>query len=276
MTHSKKQVRLGLAIAAVLVACRSAVVSTPAPEVPTRTATTFPQGWRFQAGAQATFAEHAIVSSNDSIASRVGRDIVQRGGNAVDAAVATGFALAVTYPGAGNIGGGGFMVIRMADGRTAAIDYREVAPLAATRNMYLDDKGDLTNKSITGHLAVGVPGSVVGMTEALRRFGTMPLREVIAPAIELAEKGFVVDSNLMRSLQSNQRDIGKFEGARLFYPNGQVIAAGSRLVQPALAWTLKQISERGAEGFYRGPVADSLVAEMKRGGGIITLADLER
>ena len=277
MTTSKKHVRLGLTIAAVLVACRSAVVGTPAPDAPARPATTFPQGWRFQAGAPATFAEHAIVSSNDSIASRVGRDIIQRGGNAVDAAVATGFALAVTYPGAGNVGGGGFMVIRMADGRTAALDYREVAPLAATRNMYLDAKDDLIpGKSTTGHLAVGVPGSVAGMTEALRRFGTMPLREVIAPAIELAEKGFVVDSNLMRSLKSSQNEIGKFEGARLFYPNGEVIAAGSRLVQPELAWTLKQISERGAEGFYRGPVADSLVAEMKRGGGIITLADLER
>jgi gamma-glutamyltranspeptidase/glutathione hydrolase len=277
MTHSKKQIRLGLAIAAVLVACRSAVVSTPAAEVAPRAAVTFPQGWRFEMGTPATFAEHAIVSSNDSIASRVGRDIIGRGGNAVDAAVATGFALAVTYPGAGNIGGGGFMVIRMADGRTAAIDYREVAPLAATRNMYLDARGDLIpDKSITGHLAVGVPGSVAGMTEALRRFGTMPLRDVIAPAIELAEKGFVVDSNLMRSLRSNRREIGQFEGARLFYPNGEVIAAGSRLVQPELAWTLKQVSERGADGFYRGPVADSLVAEMKRGGGIITLADLER
>src|SRR5262245_15891982 len=277
MTHSKKQVRLGLAIAAVLVACRSAVVSTPAPEAPSRSAAVFPQGWRFQAGTPATFAEHAIVSSNDSIASSVGRDIIRRGGNAVDAAVATGFALAVTYPGAGNIGGGGFMVIRMADGRTAAIDYREVAPLAATRNMYLDANGDLIpDKSTSGHLAVGVPGSVAGMTEALRRFGTMPLRDVIAPAIELAEKGFVVDSNLMRSLRSNQDEIGKFEGARLFYPNGQVIAAGSRLVQPELAWTLKQISERGADGFYRGPLADTLVAEMKRGGGIITLADLAR
>jgi gamma-glutamyltranspeptidase/glutathione hydrolase len=276
MIKSKKHLGFALGAAAALVACRSAVVGAPEPAVAPRAAATFPQGWRFQTGTPAMFAEHAIVSSNDSIASRVGRDIIRRGGNAVDAAVATGFALAVTYPGAGNIGGGGFMVIRMADGRTAVIDYREVAPLAATRNMYLDAKGELTDKSVIGHLAVGVPGSVAGMTDALRRYGTMSLRDVIAPAIELAEKGFIVDSSLTRSLRSNQRDIGKFEGARLFYPNGQVIAAGSRLVQPELAWTLKQISERGADGFYRGPVADSLVAEMKRGGGIVSLADLER
>src|SRR5262249_8269544 len=160
-------------------------------------------------------------------------------------------------------------VIRMADGRTTAIDYREVAPLAATRNMYLDAQGNLTDKSVIGHLASGVPGSVAGMSEALKKYGTMELRDVIAPAIELAEQGFVVDSALSRSLRSNQKDIGRFEGAKLFYPNGQVVAPGTRLVQRELAWTLKQIAARGPEGFYAGPVADSLVAEMKRGGGII-------
>lgn len=272
-----KRTHLALGTLATVAACRAAVVtSAPAPAIPPRVAATFPSGWRFAAGTPATAAQHAIVSSNDSIASRVGRDILQRGGNAVDAAVATGFALAVTYPGAGNIGGGGFMVIRMADGRTAALDYREIAPLAATRDMFLDANGNLTGKSVIGHLASGVPGSVAGMAEALRRYGTMSLRDVVAPAIELAQKGFIVDSSLMRGLHSNQREIGRFEGARLFYPNGEVIAAGTRLVQPELAWTLTQISERGTDGFYRGPVADSLVAEMKRGGGIISLEDLAR
>jgi gamma-glutamyltranspeptidase/glutathione hydrolase len=217
-----------------------------------------------------------MVVSNDSIASRVGRDIVERGGNAVDAAVATGFALAVTYPFAGNIGGGGFMVIRMADGRSEAIDYREIAPLAATRDMYLDEHGNLTNKSITGHLAVGVPGSVAGMEEALRKYGTLPLKTVIAPAIELAERGFVIDSGFSRELERSQRSIARYEGARLFFPDGHVVAPGTLFKQPELAWTLHQIAERGSAGFYHGPVADSLVAEMKRGGGIITLADLSK
>src|SRR6185503_1138691 len=199
------------------------------PSIPPRVAAAFPTTWRFQAGTPATTAPNAVVVSNDSVASRVGRDIMQRGGNAVDAAVATGFALAVTYPFAGNIGGGGFMVIRMADGRTAALDYREIAPLAASRDMYLDANGKLTDKSIVGHLAVGVPGAVAGMNEALQKYGTMSLRDVIAPAIELAERGFVVDSSFMRGLRGYQRDISRFEGGRLFIPGGQPIAAGTRL-----------------------------------------------
>src|SRR6476469_6797079 len=170
-----KRSHLSLGILAIA-ACRSAVIATSAaPEIAPRVAAHFPAGWHLPAGAQSSFAEHAIVSSNDSIASRVGRDIIRRGGNAVDAAVATGFALAVTLPAAGNIGGGGFMVIRMADGRAAAIDYREIAPLAATRNMYLDSTGKLTDRSRIGALAAGVPGSVAGMAEALHRYGTMSL-----------------------------------------------------------------------------------------------------
>jgi len=266
---------LPFAAAIALAACHPAAVNVgTAPAEPPRIAATFPASWRFQPGATASFAQHGMVSSNDSIASRVGRDIMARGGNAVDAAVATGFALAVTYPFAGNIGGGGFMVIRMADGRSAALDYREIAPLAASRNMYLDANGNLTRKSIIGHLAVGVPGSVAGMNDALRRYGTMSLHDVIAPAIELAERGFVVDSTFVRQLQGYQRTITQFEGGRLFFPGGHVIQPGTRLVQPELGWTLRQIAEQGPDGFYHGPVADSLVAEMKRGGGIITLQDL--
>ena len=277
--------RLSLAFAAVLVVAACQSVSTSAtPATPATPATRgglaarvpalFPTTWRFKAGEPATFSSHAMVVSNDSIASRVGRDIMAHGGNAVDAAVATGFALAVTYPFAGNIGGGGFMIIRMANGSTAALDYREIAPLAASRDMYLDENGKLTRKSVIGHLAVGVPGAVAGMAEALSRYGTMSLADVVAPAIRLADEGFVVDSSLMRSLNGYQRDIQRFEGKRLFFPDGKVIQAGTRLRQPELAWTLRQIAARGIDGFYHGPVADSLVAEMQRGGGIITLKDL--
>jgi gamma-glutamyltranspeptidase/glutathione hydrolase len=237
------------------------------PAIAPRQAAVFPAGWRFHSGEKAVFAPSSMVASNSAIASAVGAEIMRRGGNAIDAAVATGFALAVTYPVAGNIGGGGFMVIRLADGRSLALDYREVAPRAASRNMYIGPDGKLTNKSVVGHLSVGVPGAVAGLTEALRRYGTMSLRDVIAPAIALADTGFVIDSSFSRPPPETG-------GARLFYPNGQPIRPGARLVQSELAWTLRQIAAKGADGFYHGPVADSLVAEMKRGGGIITLADL--
>lgn len=233
----------------------------------------FPDGWRFQPGARAVVAPQAMVVSNSEIASQVGADIIRRGGNAVDAAVAVGFALTVTYPVAGNIGGGGFMVIRLANGETVALDYRETAPAGATREMYVDSAGNVTDKSLIGHLASGVPGSVAGMTEALRRYGRLSLREVIAPAIALADTGFTIDSAFSRGLQGDSA-IKQFEGARLFFPGGKVIPAGTKLRQRELAWTFRQIAERGADGFYTGPVADSLVAEMQRGGGLITHADL--
>jgi gamma-glutamyltranspeptidase/glutathione hydrolase len=226
--------------------------------------------------AEPVFAEHGMVASNSALASAAGAEIMQQGGNAVDAAVATGFALAVTYPFAGNIGGGGFMNIAMADGRTAAIDYREIAPLAATRDMYVDPAtGKLTNKSVIGHLASGVPGAVAGMTEALAKYGSLPLAKVMAPAIRLARDGFVVDSALARSLRGN-RIVPQFAGKTLFYPNGEPLAAGTRLVQAELARTLETIAAKGAAGFYTGEVADALVAEMQRGGGIITHEDLKR
>jgi gamma-glutamyltranspeptidase/glutathione hydrolase len=233
----------------------------------------FPDAWRFRPGAKAVVAPRAMVVSNSDIASRVGADIMRRGGNAVDAAVAVGFALTVTYPVAGNIGGGGFMVIRLANGETVALDYREMAPVAATRDMYVDSAGNVTDKSLVGHLASGVPGAVAGMTEALRRYGTLPLRDVIAPAIALADSGFTIDSAFSRGLRSDSA-IKQFEGGRLFFPGGSVIPPGTLLRQRELAWTFRQIAERSADGFYAGPVADSLVAEMQRGGGLITHADL--
>lgn len=217
-----------------------------------------------------------MVVSNNSLASEAGAEIMRRGGNAVDAAVATGFALAVTYPVAGNIGGGGFMVIRMTDGRVASIDYREVAPLASTRNMYLDSAGNRTDRSLVGHLASGVPGAVAGMAEALAKYGTMPLRDVIQPALRLAGEGFLVDSSLWRSLQGDSALVTRFSGAAVFYPGGPPIAPGARLVQSDLARTLRRIAEGGTRAFYEGETADLIVAEMKRGGGIITKEDLTR
>ncbi|HEX2780043.1 MAG TPA: gamma-glutamyltransferase [Gemmatimonadaceae bacterium] len=246
------------------------------PAIPARVTPSFPAEWPFRAGATAPFAEHGMVSSNERTASEAGVEILRQGGNAVDAAVAVGFALAVTYPEAGNIGGGGYMVIRMADGRTAALDYREVAPLAATRNMYLDSAGKLTDKSLVGHLASGVPGAPAGLVAAQKRYGALSLRAVMAPAIRLAEQGFVVDSALGGSLSRDAGLIGRFAGGALFIPGGSPLRPGATLRQPDLARTLRAIADQGADGFYRGPVADSLVAEMKRGGGIITLEDLRR
>lgn len=144
-------------------------------------------------------APRAMIASNDSLATMAGIEILRRGGNAIDAAVAVAFALAVTHPEAGNIGGGGFMLVRLADGTTAGIDFREMAPLAATRDMFLDSLGNRTRRSVDGHLAVGVPGTVAGVTAALGRFGTMPLATVMEPAIRLASEGFLVDSALARS-----------------------------------------------------------------------------
>jgi gamma-glutamyltranspeptidase/glutathione hydrolase len=217
----------------------------------------------------------AMISSSSEPASQAGIEILRRGGNAVDAAVAVGFALAVTLPGAGNLGGGGFMVYQPTGHPPAALDFREVAPRAASRDMYLDSTGHPTDKSLVGHLASGVPGSVAGLTEALRRYGSLPLRDVLAPAIRLARDGFPVDSALARSLVGAQALITRFGGAATFFPGGAPLAPGTPLRQPALAHTLERIAERGADGFYHGDVAEEIVAELRRGGGIITAGDLE-
>jgi len=266
--------RLALAAGLAIAAGCAVATSSTSPAIPARAVASFPPGWRFTAGERATFAPHGMVVSNSDIASRVGADIMRRGGNAVDAAVAVGFAMTVTYPSAGNIGGGGFMVVRLANGESAALDFREVAPRAASRNMYLDSLGQLTEKSIVGHLAVGVPGSVAGLLEALRKYGTLSREQVLAPAIALAEQGWTTDSSFMQELRDERRSLEQFEGRRLFFPNGDALAPGSLLRQPELAWTLRQIAAHGHDGFYRGPVADSLIAEMRRGHGIITHEDL--
>ena len=271
------------AVALVATSCSPAAqppARTPAqradaqPTIPARRAAAFPPSWRFAAGQQAAFAPTSMIASNSPLASEAGNEILRRGGNAVDAAVAVGFALAVTYPEAGNLGGGGYMVIRMADGRLAALDYREKAPGAAHRDMYIDANGKLTDESVVGYKASGVPGAVAGMAAALERYGSLPLRDVMAPAIRLAEQGFVVDSALSASLARNRELIEQFEGARVFLPNGVPLRTGTRLRQPALARTLRLIADGGAAAFYRGAIADSIAAGMRRGGGIITKDDL--
>jgi len=217
-----------------------------------------------------------MAVSNSREASEAAAEVLKAGGNAVDAAVALGFALAVSWPEAGNIGGGGYAVIRMRDGRAAVLDYREIAPLAATRDMYLDADGKLTDKSVFGHLASGVPGAVAGMAAMLERYGTMPLSRVMQPAIRLARDGFTIDTALAGSIARARGPVTRFARNTPFFPNGEPLAAGARLMQPELARTLEAIAVQGASAFYRGWVADSLVAEMQRGGGIITREDLSR
>jgi len=217
-----------------------------------------------------------MVVSGSPIASEVGQAILQAGGNAVDAAVAVGFALAVVHPEAGNLGGGGFMLVRMAGGTTAALDYRETAPGRATHDMYLNRKGEPTTLSDKGHLAAGVPGSVAGMLEALNRFGRLPLARVIEPAIRLAEDGFVVDQHRGRSLDEYRAWLYTYPASRRYFlpDSGQAPAPGSRWIQRDLGRTLEAVRDHGAAGFYAGWVADSIVAEMERGGGLISHKDL--
>ena len=236
----------------------------------------FPDGWMFSEREEAVTASNGMVVSTDEMASRIGVDIMRSGGNAVDAAVAVHFALAVVNPEAGNIGGGGFMVTRMADGTSAALDFREKAPLAATRDMYLDEEGNLTDKSVIGHLAAGVPGSVAGMWEAHQRFGSIDWEDLVSPAVELAN-GFEVKERFLGSLSSTMvESLSDFPAsAAQFLPrDGQPPLVGDTLRQPHLATTLGRIRDGGPDGFYKGETADLIVAEMERGGGIITLQDL--
>lgn len=236
-----------------------------------------PPEWRYPLTAPPAVAAHGMVVTDAPLATRVGVRELEAGGNAVDAAIAAAFALAVVYPEAGNLGGGGFMVVRMADGTVAALDFRETAPLAATRDMYLDENGELTDRSLTGHLASGVPGSVAGLWEAHRRFGSRPWAELLAPAIRLAEEGFVVDEAFASAVRAQAERLAQFPAsAALFLPGGEPVRAGTRWRNPDLAAVLRRVAERGPAGFYEGETADLIVAEMQRGGGIITHEDLRR
>ena len=224
------------------------------------------------------FAKHGMVASQEAVATRIGVDILRRGGNAVDAAVAVGFALAVTLPRAGNIGGGGFMLVHSAEkGETVAIDYREQAPARAHRDMYLDDSGAVVKaRSRYSHLAVGVPGTVAGFALALERYGSLDLATVMAPAIKLAANGFLVSQDLARSLKGRAKRLTKNAAARriFFRPDGEPYAAGDWLVQTDLGRSLRLIAEQGPAAFYKGEIAHKIVAEMAANGGFVTAEDL--
>ncbi len=219
-------------------------------------------------------APRAMVASVHQLASRAGVQMMKAGGNAVDAAAATGFALAVVHPQAGNLGGGGFMLIRFANGKTHFIDYREKAPAAATANMYLDAQGNVIEDASTiGYKAIGVPGSVAGMVYAEKRYGKLSLARVMAPAIKLAEEGFVLASEDARDLQDD-KPLGQFaESHRIFQRDGKYYKAGEVFKQPDLARTLKRIAAN-PDDFYHGDMARELAASVQKGGGLITVDDL--
>ena len=225
--------------------------------------------------------DEGMVVSQRMIASKVGAQILAQGGNAVDAAVATGLALAVVLPRAGNLGGGGFMVIYLKEeDKTIAIDYREKAPSAATRDLFLDENGDYDRKKAQfSLLSAGVPGSVAGFHHALTRYGTLTWEEVLQPAIKLAEDGFVIPHDLANTLASKryrERLSADPAAAKVFFKkNKEIYSAGEILVQKDLAWTLKQLSQNGPEAFYTGEIAKLIVKEMEKNGGLITLEDLK-
>jgi gamma-glutamyltranspeptidase/glutathione hydrolase len=220
-------------------------------------------------------ATHGMVVSAHALASEAGLLILRQGGNAVDATIATQLALAVVYPGAGNIGGGGFMVARLSNGELLALDYREMAPSAASKNMYIDENGSArTDKSQDGHLSSGVPGTVAGLFAA-HKYGKLPFAQLIQPAIDLAEKGFIITEREARSLNNIQADLKSYNTVMpVFYKETGWIA-GDTLVQHDLANTLKRIRDKGLAGFYEGRTAELVVEEMNRGKGIITMEDLK-
>ena len=232
---------------------------------------------------QAVEARHGMVVAQEARAARIGVEILQRGGNAVDAAVATGFALAVTYPRAGNIGGGGYMVIHFANRqkgpRDVAIDYRETAPKAATRDMFLDEKGNAdARKSRDSALAIGVPGTVAGLALAHRRFGSgrLTLAELMEPAIKLAREGFTIEDDLADSLPRATARLSRWPASlKVFFRNGRALGAGDQLVQRDLADTLEAIAKHGPRAFYEGPIAQKIAAAVQGAGGIMTASDLK-
>ncbi len=224
-----------------------------------------------------TRAKNGMVVSESEIASKVGVEILKEGGNAIDAAVAVGFALAVTYPSAGNIGGGGFMVIHLNGGQNTTIDFREKAPLAADREMYLDDEGNfISESSLSGMTSVGVPGTVAGLIFVLQKYGSMNLEEIIQPAINLANNGFEIDYRLAESLNTYYDDFMKYESSKkIFTNNGKKFEEGNLLIQKDLAATLELIKQNGKKGFYEGKVAQLIIEQSKKFGGYIKQIDLK-
>jgi len=270
---------LAIALAACTPTTEPLVAPAPSSSVAAPSAAPkFPPGWPYAPGAGTVAGANGMVSTDAELGSKVGSDVLAAGGNAVDAAIATAFALAVVHPAAGNLGGGGFMVARM-DGKSYALDFREAAPGAATPDMYIAN-GKTTKASRTGHLASGVPGSVAGLWEAHQKLGSKSKTwaDLIAPAIKLAEDGFIVSPGLAEVLKEDfmvDRMRTNAASAAIYYPGGVPLAAGARLKNPDLAVTLRRIADKGPAGFYEGPTAEMIVAEMKRGGGIISADDLK-
>lgn len=232
------------------------------------------QGWP----SQAVRAAHGMVATDEELGSEAGVEILKRGGNAVDAGVAVAFALAVVEPAAGNIGGGGFMLIRLANGKTTFLDYREVAPGKATRDMYIGKDGKLDEEaSVIGYKSVAVPGTVAGLALALKTYGSMKLADVMAPAIRLAENGFPINKRLAHEFEEERAGLQRFAlSRRIFLNDGKMFQPGDTLRQPELAATLKRIAKNGATEFYGGETAHELVNDMARQGGLITLDDLAK
>lgn len=232
--------------------------------------------WKSQAR-QPVRARHAMVVARETHATDAGLAVLQSGGNAIDAAVAVGFALAVTHPSAGNLGGGGFMLIRFADGRTTFIDFRERAPAAAGHDMYLDAQGKPTNDSVVGYRASGVPGTVAGLAYAHGKYGKTAWKDLVQPAVDLARNGFPVSWGLAQSLSSPRIDekLSQFpESKRIFLKNGAHFEPGDTFVQPELAATLELVRDRGAPGFYAGETAHLIAVDMRAHGGLVTAEDL--
>lgn len=224
------------------------------------------------------FAKNGMVASEQALASEVGLSILRQGGNAVDAAVAVGFALAVVLPNAGNIGGGGFMVLHDAKtGKNLSLDFREMAPLRASRDMYLDKDGNVIDgKSLYTHFSVGVPGTVAGMEYALKKWGTMSLEQVISPSIKLAQEGFTVGPALAATLKEETDNLAKWESTKaIFFKDGKTLEQGDTLIQKDLALSLEKIAKQGAKAFYEGDIAEKIVAEMEKHQGLISLEDLK-
>ena len=254
-------------LSAAAVGCQS-TAGTPSPEIALTPVVSAPP----------VRAERGMVVSSNFRASQVGREVLRAGGNAVDAAVATGFALAVTHPSAGNIGGGGFMLIRFPDGNATAIDFREKAPLAAHARMFLDEAGEYSRRiHHNSHLAVGVPGTVAGFAKAQATYGKLTWERLVEPAVDLAEEGFVLTRSLAGSMARIVEGYPQYPATVAAFSNGGVpLVAGEVFRQPDLAATLTRIMRHGHDGFYRGETARLLAAEMRRGGGMITEADLAR
>ncbi|WP_437528727.1 gamma-glutamyltransferase [Sorangium sp. So ce726] len=248
----------------------------PAPAAPATPASRFPAGWPYPEGAPPVRGP-SMVTSDAALATKVGAEVLASGGNAVDAAVATAFALAVVHPTAGNLGGGGFMVARVGD-KEHALDFRETAPGKATHDMYRGKDGKATESARVGHLAVGVPGSVAGLWEAYDKLGSKKKTwaELVAPAIRLAKEGFSVDENFATTVKAASSKLKRFPASvALFLPGGAPIEIGATWKSPELAATLERIAEKGPAGFYEGKTAELFAAEMRRGKGIITAADLK-